>query len=113
MAAAGRSRIARSKCWPVSMETGAGRTLTSCNGAIPAPSSTATPGPESGGRRIDAMTLGDNFQEVLIRIAMMGVVPGRWFMMPPDPAKVKARSGRLTIEIVSHCWQYAHLLAYQ
>jgi hypothetical protein len=59
------------------------------------------------------MTLRDNLQEVLIRIAMMGVVPGRWFMKPPDPAQVKARSGTLSIEIVSHCWQYAHLLAYQ
>jgi hypothetical protein len=50
---------------------------------------------------------------MLIRIAMMGIVPGRWFMAPPDPAKVQARSGRISIEIVSHCWQYAHLLAYQ
>jgi len=59
------------------------------------------------------MTLRDNIEEVLIRIAMMGIVPGRWFMKPPDPAKIQARSGTLTIEIVSHCWQYAHLLAYQ
>jgi hypothetical protein len=59
------------------------------------------------------MTLRDNIQEVLIRIAMMGIVPGRWFMPPPDPARVQARSGTISIEIVSHCWQYAHLLAYQ
>ena len=59
------------------------------------------------------MTLRDNIEEVLIRIAMVGIVPGRWFMKPPDPAKIQARSGMLTIEIVSHCWQYAHLLAYQ
>lgn len=59
------------------------------------------------------MTFRDNVEEVLIRIAMMGIVPGRWFMKPPDPAKIQARTGPPKIEIVSHCWQYAHLLAYQ
>ena len=59
------------------------------------------------------MTLRDNIEEILIRIAMMGIVPGRWFQKPPDPARVQARTGTLSIEIVSHCWQYAHLLAYQ
>ena len=49
----------------------------------------------------------------LVRIAMMGLIPSRWFLKPPDPATVTARSGILDIEIVSHCWQYAHLLAYQ
>jgi hypothetical protein len=59
------------------------------------------------------MSLRDDFEETVIRIAMMGIVPGRWFMKPPDPAKVIARTGVPLIEIVSHCWQYAHLLAYQ
>jgi hypothetical protein len=59
------------------------------------------------------MTLRDQVDETLIRIAMMGVVPGRWFLKPPDPSTITARSGVLSIEIVSHCWQYAHLLAYQ
>jgi hypothetical protein len=55
----------------------------------------------------------DKIEETLIRIAMMGVVPGRWFLKPPDPSTITARNGVLSIEIVSHCWQYAHLLAYQ
>lgn len=59
------------------------------------------------------MSIRDNIEESLIRIAMSGLVPARWFVKPPDPATLAARTGVLTIEIVSHCWQYAHLLAYQ
>jgi hypothetical protein len=59
------------------------------------------------------LSLRDNIEEALIRIAMTGIVPGRWFAKPPDPATLAARRGTLTIEVVSHCWQYAHLLAYQ
>ena len=59
------------------------------------------------------MSLRDNVEETLIRIAMTGIVPGRWIARPPDPAKLAARTGVLTIEVVSHCWRYAHLLAYQ
>ncbi len=44
---------------------------------------------------------------------MTGIVPGRWLARRPDPARLAARTGVLTIEVVSHCWQYAHLLAYQ
>lgn len=59
------------------------------------------------------MSLRDQIEESLIRIATTGIVPGRWIARPPDPAKLAARTGVLTIEVVSHCWQYAHLLAYQ
>lgn len=59
------------------------------------------------------MSFRDNLEETLIRIATAGVVPARWFMKPPEPASLAAASGVLSIEIVSHCWQYAHLLAYQ
>jgi hypothetical protein len=59
------------------------------------------------------LSLRDNIEEALIRIAMTGLVPGRWIARPPDPAKLSARTGVLTVEVVSHCWQYAHLLAYQ
>ena len=59
------------------------------------------------------MSLRDNIEETLIRIAMSGIVPGRWIARPPDPATLAARRGTLTIEVVSHCWQYAHLLGYQ
>ena len=59
------------------------------------------------------MSIRDNVEESLIRIAMAGIVPGRWFARPPVPARLAVHTGILTIEVVSHCWQYAHLLAYQ
>ena len=59
------------------------------------------------------MTLRDALEQVFIRIAATGLVPSRWYLKPPKPEQLTARSGVLDIEIVSHCWQYAHLLAYQ
>lgn len=59
------------------------------------------------------MSVRDNIEESLVRIAMAGLVPARWIQKPADPSAYAARTGTLTIEIVSHCWQYAHLLAYQ
>jgi hypothetical protein len=48
------------------------------------------------------------------RLAASGWLPARWFnrALPAESARA-ARTGRLHIEIVSHCWGYAHLLAYQ
>lgn len=48
------------------------------------------------------------------RVAASGLVPARWFLrdLPPEGARA-ARTGRLSVEIASHCWQYSHLLAYQ
>lgn len=48
------------------------------------------------------------------RVAAGGWLPARWFNrgLPPVEAR-KARRGRLSIEIVSHCWNYAHMLVYQ
>ncbi len=59
------------------------------------------------------LSLRDNIAESLVRIAATGLVPARWLLKPPEPAGIAARSGVLKIEIVCHCWQYAHLLAYQ
>jgi hypothetical protein len=59
------------------------------------------------------LSLRDSFAQLMVRIATTGIVPSRWFLKPPAPAALPARSGTLDIEIVSHCWQYAHLLAYQ
>jgi len=59
------------------------------------------------------LSLQDDIEQTLLRIATTGIVPARWFLKPPDRASLPARSGTLDIEIVSHCWQYAHLLAYQ
>jgi hypothetical protein len=48
------------------------------------------------------------------RFAVSGGLPVAWFR-DVDPAAVqKARkTGRLSLEIVSHCWRYGHFLTYQ
>jgi hypothetical protein len=52
-------------------------------------------------------------EELLIRAMASGIVPASWFITLPDPATLPARTGTLSVEIVSHCWNYAHLLVYQ
>lgn len=56
----------------------------------------------------------DAVQLAFWRVAASGWVPARWFNagLPPPEAR-QARTGVLDIEIVSHCWRYAHLLAFQ
>jgi hypothetical protein len=50
----------------------------------------------------------------LLRLAASGLLPARWFRKPiPDEATRKAVQDFPTLEIVTHCWQYAHMLAYQ
>lgn len=48
------------------------------------------------------------------RLAASGLVPRTWHerRLPPPEAR-QARSGRLTLEVVSHCWRYARFLQYQ
>ncbi len=42
------------------------------------------------------------------------VFPAHWFgPRPPEVAKLSQPTARLQLEIVSHCWQYAHLSIYQ
>lgn len=61
-----------------------------------------------------AGSLGYRLRLGLIWLAASGLAPARWFQSPPPPLERRsAQTGRLRIEIVSHCWQYAHLLAYQ
>ncbi|WP_192497337.1 glycosyltransferase family A protein [Halospina sp. K52047b] len=51
---------------------------------------------------------------MFFRFAAKGWLPARWFEPDLPPlADRAAREGRLTIEIVSHCWQYSHFLVYQ
>lgn len=50
----------------------------------------------------------------LLRLAAKGLVPARWFQpYLPGPEARAAKTGALHLEIVSHCWNYAHFLVYQ
>jgi hypothetical protein len=41
------------------------------------------------------------------------IVPPHWFLSRlPSTDEINSYTGRLSIEIVSHCWNYSHLLAY-
>lgn len=58
--------------------------------------------------------LTDELKVQFYRLAAGGLVPPQWFEKRlPAVSDRAAASGRLTIEIVSHCWQYAHLMQYQ
>jgi len=58
--------------------------------------------------------LGESAASLFYRFAASGWVPASWFR-DTDPASVdKAKkTGRLHLEIVSHCWRYGHFLTYQ
>lgn len=63
---------------------------------------------------ITPYTLRDLVELWFLRIAAGGLVPARWFLTSlPAEEERAARTGRLSLEIVSHCWGYSHLLAYQ
>ncbi|MGD9660893.1 MAG: glycosyltransferase [Porticoccaceae bacterium] len=56
----------------------------------------------------------DPLVSLFLRMAASGWAPARWFRPPlPEIDSRTARKGNLNIEIVSHCWQYAHFLVYQ
>jgi hypothetical protein len=56
----------------------------------------------------------DSLELLFLRFAAGGMVPAKWFLPEvPDEASRAARTGILKIEIVSHCWNYAHFLVYQ
>ena len=59
------------------------------------------------------MRLQSAAEELLIRGAASGLLPASWVLALPDTDTLPGRTGPLSLEIVSHCWQYAHLLAYQ
>lgn len=56
----------------------------------------------------------DGLASFFYRFAASGFLPASWFR-PVNPEQVdKAkRSGKLKLEIVSHCWRYGHSLTYQ
>ncbi|WP_404338801.1 glycosyltransferase [Pseudoalteromonas mariniglutinosa] len=52
--------------------------------------------------------------EFLLRFAASGFIPGHWFISKqPKKHQLTAKSGKLHIEIVSHCWQYSQFLSHQ
>jgi len=56
----------------------------------------------------------DNLRLAFFKIAASGGVPAKWFEPDlPDVSERKPRTGRLSLEIVSHCWNYSHFLVYQ
>lgn len=56
----------------------------------------------------------DGLHGRFLRLAASGLVPARWFLPElPDAGKRAARTGHLQLEVVSHCWKYAHMLVYQ
>lgn len=59
-------------------------------------------------------TLGDRLALLFMRLAASGWAPARWFLrtLPPESGR-KAAADRPRIEIVSHCWRYAHMQGYQ
>lgn len=53
-------------------------------------------------------------RETFLRIAASGMLPARLFLPNvPESSSLPARTGPLSIELVSHCWKYDHLLVYQ
>jgi hypothetical protein len=72
------------------------------------------PIPPAVPRRSLSQRAWDTLQLGFWRAAASGWVPARWFNrgLPAEPQRA-ARTGCLHIEVVSHCWGYAHLLAYQ
>ncbi|WP_245573419.1 glycosyltransferase family 2 protein [Marinimicrobium agarilyticum] len=56
----------------------------------------------------------DAFRLAFYRLAAKGWVPARWFEPALPPVSARApRTGHLSLEVVSHCWNYSHFLAYQ
>ncbi len=54
----------------------------------------------------------DNVAGIFFRVAASGIVPASLFLSS-IPKKRAAKTDKLTLELVSHCWQYSHLLTYQ
>jgi hypothetical protein len=60
------------------------------------------------------VSLRQNLLLAFYRFAASGALPARWFEPDLPPVEERAaRTGRLALEVVSHCWNYSHLLGYQ
>ena len=60
------------------------------------------------------MLMKQTLQLAFYRFAAKGFIPARWFEPDLPPVENRAaRTGRLSVEVVSHCWNYSHFLVYQ
>jgi hypothetical protein len=56
----------------------------------------------------------DGLVGLYLRVAASGVIPARWYLSSLPPLDQRAAAtGDLKIEIVSHCWNYSHMLVRQ
>ncbi len=59
-------------------------------------------------------TPGDNIKEFAVRLAASGLLPGTWFNPTlPKREDLTPAKAPMTLEIVSHCWQYSQFQMYQ
>ena len=60
------------------------------------------------------MTVLRGLRLAFFKFAASGYLPARWFEPDLPPVSVRAaKTGRLHVEVVSHCWNYSHMLVYQ
>lgn len=60
------------------------------------------------------MSISQDLQLVFYRLAAKGMLPAHWFEPDLPACGIRAaKEGRLQLEVVSHCWRYAHFLIYQ
>ena len=65
-------------------------------------------------REIPSASWADPITSFYLRFAATGAIPARWYLPSLPPAEERtAATGKLKLEIVSHCWNYAHFLTYQ
>lgn len=56
----------------------------------------------------------DKLRLAFFKLAAAGWIPAHWFEPDLPPVSQRAaRTGRLSLEVVSHCWNYSHFLVYQ
>jgi Glycosyl transferase family 2 len=58
--------------------------------------------------------LSERATSLFYRAAVSGALPVGWFRdVDPDTVVKAKKTGKLNLEIVSHCWRYGHFLTYQ
>lgn len=65
-------------------------------------------------REIPSASWADSITSFYLRFAATGAIPAKWYLPSLPPVEERAATtGTLKLEIVSHCWNYAHFLTYQ